>query len=473
MAKEIRKDPFEEFLKKSLASHEEPPPADMWARIERQLHAMPASGTALLLRRAAIAATIVLGLIAWQFMRYDRRIQQLESLLRQQHDTLALLQQQWHRGPHAQKARTPAPTPPTQTTRPSRLPAKKASLSTSPARPHAHTPPAAKTATAKKPTHIAPGTHLSHRQARPAPPQRLEAMNYRLDAMPRPPLTGKALPPPVILRPTRRSAASGPSWTALHTTRKIKKDVGAHAAGPQKEFTDTSTITSREILLGLWSEIPLERRLQLQTGLLYRVRHTTLRHQPTFRYSEGQPLDPFPHSGNNPHGHHAHYKQFFYTLNTASGAISLRLALEAQDTTQPIAPDEQIGLDIRARQQTSYLTLPLALQYRRAFGRWSLAGSAGVWANVLVDLRTSLEEAQSMHPLFLPDKATFALQYPYLRDLYLEWTAGLRIEWQPTPALRLALGPTCAGLLTPPHKAPYIRTAGASIGWSATLQYLF
>ncbi len=504
MAENLRNDPFEKFLKKSLAEHEEPAPADMWPRIEEHLPTGPADGTRPALPRAAwwaVAAILCAALVAWQFVRYEHRIGQLEQALRRQQDSIALLHEQWHalqrtetqtrpryevtpagaagqahclpanEAPTAspefftashratgepaatQKSETDLPTPephPSAPTPHERSPLRGAAQNAS--APHA--------ATARLPMQ---GTAVAH----PAlvPIQSLTIRQWQPEGV----LPARPLPP---LRAPRNGQALAAEWMQLQTTRRTVAFKNRPFFGG-KEFYDSTRLHLSETMAGLTWERPLAKRWQLRTGLHLRLQAYELAHQARFKYGESMPWGP-PYHGGGPYGHGPHYEQVFaYNLNTATGVLSLRLAVVPQDTLQPVSPDEQITMNVRLRQRTSYLAIPIGVQYRQPLGRLSLACTGGLMANLLLHDEAALLDVQSLHPFFEPDKQAFDLKMPYARDLYLEGMASIRLEYPLTRHWRIGAGPTFVGLLTSPHKAWYIQTKGWSVGWAASVQRLF
>lgn len=500
MAENLHNDPFEEFLKKSLADHEEPAPADMWGSIERQLPAPPAGGTWLGLHRGAwwaVAATLFVAVVTWQFVRYEHRIGQLEEALRQQQDSIAHLRTEWLANQRNEELTKPRyeVTPQRAVAPTHRLPANDAPTAspeffpaerhtTSPATlaqdegtelPPSQSPPTATPEPKESPRSVtAPpaddrrqlGTLAALSLLPPAAVQPLDTRRWQPEVPPLP-----VLPQPMLQAP-RSGHAVAAQWTQLQTTRQTLA-FKEEPFGSEKAFYDSTRVEALETMAGLSWEMPLKGRWQLYTGLHLRQSSLELVHQPEFKYGEGKSWDP-PHHMGGPHGHGPHHEQaFYYNLNTANGVLSLRLAVAPQDTLQPVSPDEPIQMEVRLRQRTRYLAIPIGIQYRQPLGRLSIACTAGLMANLLVGNEATLLDVQSMHPFFVPDKQAFDLKTPYARDLYLEGVAGIRLEYQPTRHWRIGAGPTLAGLLTSPHKAWYIQTKGWSVGWSASVQRLF
>lgn len=504
MAENLHNDPFEDFLKKTLSEHEEPAPADMWSRIEGHLPAGPAGGAWSALPRAAwwaVAATLCAVVVTWQFMRYEHRIAQLEQALRQQQDSIALLHERWRalERPEEQTKPRYEVTPAGATQQAHRLSANEAptaspEFSTAAHRPTGEAATPQETGADLPPSGPRPDALTPHESS----PSRGAAQNVSeppAQAAPRLPMQGTALAHPAlvplqsltprrwqpevaplvaplpVLRAPRSGQAIAAEWTQLQTTRRTVAFKNKSFFG-EKEFYDSTSLHLNETMAGMAWERPVGDRWQLRTGLLLRQLDYELAHQPRFKYGEGLPWGP-PHHG-GPHGHGPHHEQAFaYNLNTATGVLSLRLAVAPQDTLQPISPDEQITMNVRLRQRTSYLTIPIGIQYRQPLGRFSIACTAGLMANLLLHNEATLLDVQSMHPFFEPDKQAFDLKTPYARDLYLEGMTSIRLEYQPTRHWRIGAGPTFVGLLTSPHKAWYIQTKGWSVGWAASVQRLF
>ncbi len=503
MAENLHRDPFEEFLKKTLSEHEERAPADLWPRIENAL-AAPKSGSRRLWpgRKGwwAAAAVAVAAVLAWQLARYAHRIEQLEQALRQQQDTIALMRRQWRASLHHEPTRPRYEGAPEGLAESATRLSANATRTAPPSSGPAHPVPADHTAQAHKPASPIssaqspadeglqnqaagkkpppePPAHEANKHDRPSraiSPVAVPAGSMRLQ-----PLTARAWQPRPAMQPPLASPLRAPlsgqsiaaEWTLLHSTR-VLKSIKGEPPGQTRTFYDSTALRITETITGPRWEKALGGRWHLHTGLSLRQATYELRHAPEFSFGEGVPYDPVPHHGNGPAGN-PHEKAFFFNINAATGPLSFRLAVTPRDTLQPIAPDEKIGLDIRIRQRARYLTLPIALQYRLPLGRFQIACRAGLMANALANAQATVLEMQSRHPLFEPDREAFELTQPYARDLYFEWLAALQIEYLPARRWRIALGPTAAGLLTPPHRAAYMRTRGSSVGWTAAVQRIF
>ncbi|HMQ87539.1 MAG TPA: hypothetical protein PKB07_08135, partial [Flavilitoribacter sp.] len=110
MEKNLHEEGMEEFLRKSFDQYSENPPEDLWDRIDADLAAGPGPALRPLWRVGlSVAAALLLGIIAFQHIYYNRQLDRLEQGIEENTAQLEALEKQLILRPGGDPADRPAP----------------------------------------------------------------------------------------------------------------------------------------------------------------------------------------------------------------------------------------------------------------------------------------------------------------------------------------------------------------------------
>lgn len=496
MEKNLHEEGMEEFLRKSFDQYSENPPDDLWDRINTDLAAVPRPALKPLWRFGlSAAAALLLGVIAFQHIYYNRQLDRLEQGIEENTAQLEALEKQLILRPDGDPADQPATgesadvrdrrntySLETENTlsghdRAAVDPGKRNENNTDPVlKKKSEIPALNKTGNPVAPN--TPKTILPEAIAEAGtepvksgagPVKIRESLPDRLPGI-EPAVAFRAEPYKPATTPVPSPSNNRSKWSAgLHfTASQSVLDVDndfpfpTHG-GHHKAFEDAPTLKGVAYGVGLGVRYAVNKNWALQSGLNYRKSEYTSTHRPFLEFKDREPQ-----------GGQGDY-EFTYMLKTAGGVAEIELKTSQADPNEMIEEDEPVDVEVTTTTGLEYISVPLTVRYQTGYKRWNFSVGGGFAVNYLTDRSLAITGLN-----FLNDKFKEAPRERRVFDapedckpLSADYVLSAGVEYRLNEHLSVGLEPTFSGALVKKQLAPFSKAAEYTAGISAGLSYNF
>ncbi len=219
---------------------------------------------------------------------------------------------------------------------------------------------------------------------------------------------------------------------------------------------------------GLDVNFQLNKNWSVFTGLNYQNLNMASNHKIGFRYSE---IDAVINQNNNPE------RDYEVQLSSEYGNIDIEL--RAENELQNDGFDYNEGTPIRAEvtvlQHLDYLGLPVGLRYKLNAGKWSFGLKGAIVPSFLIADEINVEAISFAENRLVLKKANLKSNKvsKLLPSFVLNTQAGLGIDYQISPKIKLAFEPTFQANLTPYLERPKRAVRIYSMEFRAGMAYAF
>jgi cytoskeletal protein RodZ len=507
MEEKLPHDSLEEFLKKSFEGYKESPPGDLWDKIEAALPPLAPDRRFYLNRWAmAAVAAVLLGIFLCQHLYFEKKIERLQETIERNEATNSTTpspksSETLDATAPVAEPKSEATTPaaelnnfasqtekniPSTTVRPGfsiNLPARKMqnnSLIIKDIKKMGTeiSPPKPIVSDEKKPDGpvvITTGSVASQNETASETNTLAGQVALALNSIPAPglfvaslqkPALQRGLSLPVFVSPQAGRLTAGVRVLPMLTKEKIRNiREDRNPFHDEKNFDDQNSTTGFSLITGATFSYDLTPKVSLISGVDYRKTTIQSTHRPSFRFKDGH----LPHGGG---GHDR--REFQYNLNTANGSVTVEFRAEETDPNQQIPDNDSLSFEVKTKQTSSYLSLPLALQYQIGTGKLRFYLKGGVAANFLIANEFEISEFRSLDQRLRIDTTSPPKNTGQnLRVDSFDYLAAAGVEYWLNDHLGLRLEPTLMGSLTNQHCLDFIQSSTLMAGVSAGANYRF
>ncbi|MBK8567945.1 MAG: hypothetical protein IPN76_32650 [Saprospiraceae bacterium] len=178
---------------------------------------------------------------------------------------------------------------------------------------------------------------------------------------------------------------------------------------------------------------------------------------------------PFTHNGEFQHDDGNYDNQYNHSLPSSLGEYPLQMVLtRASDAT--IHEGEVMDLELRIRQKTQFLSLPLQLRYGFGKNKWQMGIRAGAIANHALNVESETPDLKPLHSA-IHQRQTF-VGAPAVTDLE-KWTFdyafGLDMRYRISSRVALSMSTGYQQGFTPVYKDDavknYLQAVNLGVGF--------
>lgn len=182
---------------------------------------------------------------------------------------------------------------------------------------------------------------------------------------------------------------------------------------------------------------------------------------------------PYRHNGETQHDDGNFDNQYNHSLPSGLGNYPAQLVLTRTNGVD-VQEGELINLDLKVKQQTRFVSLPLQLRYGFGKHRWQFGVRAGVFANHVLGISSEKPKLVSHHGA-IHERHT-SIGNPPLSDLK-NWTfdykLGLDLRYQLTPRFGLSFASAYQRGFTPVYEDALVKNYLQAWSLGAGVQYFF
>lgn len=215
---------------------------------------------------------------------------------------------------------------------------------------------------------------------------------------------------------------------------------------------------------GLQVKALIGNNFTLESGLAYRQTDLQVGHKASINYGERLRMNPPDWPGRD-----SSLADFRYNLPTASGAYEVTVRASDVDQRGPIRDTDVLLFNQVVSEKTSYLSIPVAIGYQQAFGKFRISGAAGIWTNFLLKNEVELLRMESLNRRFSVSRrlARPGFVKNDLRRVTLDYSLEASLAFEFAPGFSAYAGPVWTGSIYQKNKNPLIQSSLQSLGGKA------
>ena len=268
--------------------------------------------------------------------------------------------------------------------------------------------------------------------------------------------------PTTIIDPVSKKGrfSIGIHHSYLSTNEKMARAIRRPLGGPDRVFYNTKAMTGTTQLTGLSTVYQTKTNWLFETGINYRKTELSATHSSQLRF-----MDRLPNNNQQP--------TFEYALNTSVGVVDIEMRADQTDPNQTINEFENIRIEIEAKQEIDYVSIPFMVGKEIGNGKLSTSVKSGLLINFLT--HQSLGVSGNIINDNLQNTRTYFTRRNGigLKNTTTDFIAVFGFNYELNKRCSIHLSPTAIVPMGSRHNDPYIKSSGLSFGADLGLFFNF